>query len=159
MLFLECAKLDYWGPAFVVPLLSTIFVLILVLISLRTLFHSYRDADPLRKPILRTASVLITFLCLVYLHFPTFRYGIFLPMVSEEDTQYRLGSVTSVTEVPFSPRYSIGDDPKTYRASLVRIDEDVFYFLNAEGLEMGEEIEITYLPQCNMVLSCQVVDN
>lgn len=156
MLILECSKADYWGTAFVVPLLSIAFTLVLTLIALRQLFLSFRDADPLRKPILRAVSCLITLIWLFGVHFPTFRYGIFLPTVSEDDAQCRQGYITSITEVPFSPRYSIQNGTETYRASLVQIEGDTFYFLSAEGLEVGQEIVISYLPQCDMVLTCQI---
>ena len=159
MLILECSKSDYWGTAFVVPLLSVAFIFLLGLISLQKLFRSYQDAKSLRKPILCTISCLITVIYLFVVHFPTFRYGVFLPTVSEEDVQYKEGCVTSITNVPFSPRYSIEGDEKTYRASFVQIDDVVFYFLNAEGLKIGDKIAISYLPRCNMVLTCQVAEN
>lgn len=157
MLILECSKADYWGQAFIVPLFSVAFTLVLVLITLRDLFISYHDANPLCKPMLRAVFCLITLICLFGAHFPTFRYGVFLPTVSEDDIQYRQGCITSVTEVPFSPRYSISNGTETYRASLVQVDEDMFYFLSAEELEIGQEIAISYLPRCNMVLTCQIV--
>lgn len=158
MIILECSKSDYWGTAFVVPVLSVVFIFLLGLISLQKLIRSYQDAKPLRKPILRTVSCFITVIYLFGVHFPTFRYGVFLPAVSEEDVQYRQGYVTSITNVPFSPRYSIAGDEKTYRASLVQIDDDVFYFLNADGLKIGDKIAISYLPRCDMVLTCQVME-
>ena len=159
MIILECSKADYWGPAFVVPLLCVAFALALLLIELRQLFFSYRDAEPLRKPVLRAVASLLTLICLFGVHFPTFRYGVFLPTVSEDDVQYRQGYVTSITEVPLSPRYSISNGAETYRASLVQVDGDVFYFLHADGLEIGQEIVISYLPRCNMVLTSQIVGN
>lgn len=159
MLILECSKADYWGTAFVVPLISIAFTLVLTLIALRKLLLSYRDADPLFKPILRAVSCLITMIWLFGVHFPTFRYGIFLPAASEDDAQCRQGYITSITGVPFSPRYSIQNGTETYRASIVQVDGDEFYFLHAEGLEVGQEIVISYLPRCDMVLTCQIVGN
>lgn len=157
MLILECSKSDYWGPAFVIPLVSILFVLILAIISLWKLALSCRSDEPLRKPILQAVFGITTLILLFVAHFPTFRYGIFLPMVSEDDVQCKQGCVTSVAQVPMSPRFSIQNSEETYRASLVEVDGDVFYFLSAEGLEAGQEIVVTYLPRCNMVLSCQLI--
>lgn len=159
MIILECSKADYWGPAFAVPLFSMTFALFLLFVAGRKLYISYRDAEPIGKPTLETAACLATLICLFLIHLPTFRYAIFLPTVSEKDIQYRQGYVTSVEEVPFSPRYSISKGAETYRASYVQINEDVFYFLCAEGLEIGQEIEISYLPQCDMVLTCRIFQN
>lgn len=157
MLILECAKADYWRTAFLIPILSTAYILVLLLIALWNLVHSYRHSEPLVKPILGTVSCLITLILLFGIHFPTFRHGVFLPTVTEGEVQYRQGRVTTITDVPFSPRYSISDSSQTYRASLVWVDGEEFYFLCAEGLELGQEIVISFLPRCDMVLTCQVV--
>lgn len=159
MVILECSKADYWGPAFLVPVFCIVFLFILTLIAIYMLFLSYRDANPLFKPTLRAVSCLITLLWLFGVHLPTFRYGIFLPTISEEDKQYRQGCITSITDVPFSPRYSIQNGTKTYRASIIEVDGNVFYFLSAEGLEIGQEIMISYLPRCDMVLTCRIAGN
>ena len=159
MLMLECTRADYWGTAFVVPLLSVAFMLVLALASLRNLLRSYRDATPLCKPILRAVFCLITLICLFGAHFPTFSHGVFLPTVSEEDAQHRKGYIVSIREVPFSPRYTVSNGAETYRASFVQVDGEEFYFLSAEGLEIGQEVVISYLPRCDMVLTCQVVEN
>ena len=158
MLILECSNSDYWGPAFVVPLVSISVILIFVIIRLWNLIRCRRNYESLRKPMLQIAFGITTLIFIFIAHFPTFRYGVFLPTVSEEDRQYRQGCVTSVTPVSLSQRFSIQGSSETYRASLVQIDRDVFFFLTAEGLDVGQEIEITYLPRCQMVLSCQVVD-
>ena len=80
-------------------------------------------------------------------------------MTAEEDAQYAEGYITSITEVPLSPRYSIQHSSETYRASLVELDGKTFYFLSAKGLKVGQEIAISFLPKCDMVLTCQVVQN
>lgn len=159
MFILDCTRADYWQTAFVVPMLSLAFCLLLSLIALWKLVLSYRYSEPLSKPILYAVSCLITLTCLYGLHYPTFRHGIFLPAVTEDDAQYKQGYITAMTEVPFSPRYSISNSSQTYRASLVRIDGEEFYFLCAEGLEIGQEIVISFLPRCDMVLTCQVVED
>lgn len=157
MLILNCTKEDYWGTAFVIPVLSIAFLLILVLIDLWNLIRSYRHSDSLRKPVLQTIFCLMTLAFLFYAHFPTLRHGVFLPVVTEKEVQYKQGYVTSIADVPFSPRYSISGGEETYRASLVLINGEEFYFLSAEGLEIGKEIVISFLPKCDMVLTCQVV--
>ena len=158
MLVLECTKADYWGPAFITPMLSLSFMLVLVLIDLIKLLLAYRNGNSLSKPMLRALSCLITLLLLWTAHFPTFRHGIYLPMVSEDEEQYAQGYITSISGVPFSPRFSISNGIQTYRASIVQVDEDPFFFLSAEGLEVGQKIGISYLPLCNMVLSCQITE-
>lgn len=156
MLVLECSKADYWAPAFITPMLSIAFMIVLTLMALGKLLLSYRNADPLHTPMLCAVSCLITLILLVIVHFPTFRNGVFLPLVSEDDVQCRQGYVTSIAEVPFSPRFSISNGAQTYRASIVNVDENEFFFLSAEELEIGQEIVISYLPLCNMVLTCQI---
>ena len=159
MFILECTKADYWQTAFVIPVWSIAFILVLSLMAVWKLICARRDTEPLGKPILCTISCLITMTFLFGAHFPTFRHGVFLPTVTEDDTQAIQGYVTAITDVPFSPRYSISDSPRTYRASLVCVDGKEFYFLCAEGLEIGQEIIISFLPKCDMVLTCQVVDH
>ena len=159
MLVLECSKADYWGPAFATPMLSLVVMFIPVLIALGKLVHSYRNADLPHISILRALSCILTFILLLVCHFPTIQKGIFLPTVSEDEAQYRQGYITSIEDVPFSPRFSISNGTRTYRASIVQVEEDEFFFLSAEGLEIGQEIVISYLPQCNMVLTCQIVEN
>lgn len=159
MFILECTKADYWGTAFVIPVLSIAFLLILSVIALWKLVRSYRDAELLFKPILGAVSALITLVILFAVHFPTFRRGILLPTVAEYEAQCTQGYVTAITDVPFSPRYSISGSSQTYRASLVSVYGKEFYFLSAEGLEVGQEVIITYLPQCDIVLTCRVVED
>ena len=159
MFTLSCLKEDYWQPAFVVPLLSMAFCLLILLISLWRLFLSFRDSEPLSKPICKAVFCFMTLACLCSIHYPTFRHGIFLPMVTEDDVQYMQGYVTAIEEVPFSPRYSISDESQTYRASFVKIGDEMFYFLHAAGLEIGQKVGISFLPKCEMVLTCQVIEN
>ena len=159
MLLLECSKADYWGPAFAVPMFSFAFSLALVIVALLKLLRAYRDDDPLLKPILRAVFCVIISISLFCVHFPTLQYGIFLPTTLENDAQCRQGVVTAIAEVPFSPRYAIQNSSETYRGSFVWIDGDVFYFLNAEGLEVGQNVMISYLPRCYMVLSCEIVNS
>lgn len=157
MLILECTKADYWRTAFLIPILSMAYILVLLLIALWNLIHSYRHSEALVKPILGTVSCLFTLIFLFGIHFPTFRHGVFLPTVTEGEAQYMQGRVTAITDVPFSPRYSITDSTQTYRASFVWVNGEAFYFLCAEGVEIGQEIVISVLPRCDMVLTCQVV--
>ena len=159
MYILECTKADYWRTAFVIPVLSITFLLVLLAIALWKLVCSCRHSEPLCKPIFGVVSCLITFVLLFNVHFPTFRHGIFLPTVTEDDAQYKQGYVTGISDVPFSPRYSISDSSQTYRASLVYVNREEYYFLCAEGLEIGQEIIISFLPRCDMVLFCQVVED
>ena len=157
MLILECTRADYWQTAFVVPVLSIVFLLVLTLIALCKLVLSYRDSEPLCKPMVGAISCLITLVILFGVRFPTLRHGIFLPTVTEDEVQYSQGYVTAISDVPFSPRYSISDSLQTYRASIVRVNGEEFYFLCAEGLEIGQEVVISFLPRCDMVLTCQVI--
>ena len=157
MYILECTKSDYLITAFVIPVLSIFFLLVLFMNALWKLVRSYRDSEPLRKAIHGVVSVLITLVLLFCAHFPTFRYGVFLPTVTDSERQYSQGYVSNITEVPFSPRYSISGNPKTYRASYVQINGEQFYFLIAENLKVGQEVVISFLPKCNMVLTCMVI--
>lgn len=159
MFILECTKADYWLTAFVIPILSTAFLLFLSVIALLKLIRSYWDSEPLYKPIVGAVSCLITLVIIFGVHFPTFRHGVFLPTVTEDEAQYSQGYVTAITDVPFSPRYSVSDSSQTYRASLVSINGKEFYFLCADGLEIGQEIIISFLPRCDMVLTCQIVED
>ena len=159
MFVLKCTMADYWVTAFVIPAMSIAFLLVLSVIALWKLVRTYRDNETLYKPARRAISYLITLVFMFYVHYPTFRHGIFLPTVTEEDTQYRRGYITAITSVPFSPRYSISDSSKTYRASLLTINGKELYFLCAEGLEIGQEIIVTFLPRCDVVLTCQVIDD
>ena len=158
MFILECTRDDYWGPAFAIPLFSIVSICLITVVAFRNLFFSDHDLDQRRKLMCHVVSCMITLICLIGVHFPTFRHGIFLPIVQDDEPQSRQGYVTAITEVPLSPRYSISNGTETYRASLVQIDGDEFYFLSAEGLEVGQEIVISYLPQCSMVLTCQIIE-
>lgn len=157
MYILECTKSDYLRTAFVIPALSIALPLFLSVIAFCKLVRSHRDSEPLCKERLGVVSCLITLVLLLSVHFPTFRHGVFLPTVKESEIQYSQGYVCSITEVPFSPRYSISGNPKTYRASYVQINGEEFYFLSAEGLKIGQNVAISYLPRCNMVLICKVI--
>ena len=157
MFILDCTRADYWQVAFVIPVLSLGFCFFLSLLALWKLVLSCRHFESLSKPILYALSCVITLICLFIFHYPTFRHGIFIPSVTENDVQHKQGYVTAISDVPFSPRYYISNSSQTYRASIVQIDGEDFYFLCAEGLEIGQEITISFLPKCDMVLTCQVV--
>ena len=85
---------------------------------------------------------------------PTFQYSRYLPFESAEDVIYSSGIIEDVAPVRFAPRFNIGDDPKSYEASIVTIDGEEYFFLTADGLQKHQPIDFSFLPRSRMVLDC-----
>lgn len=92
-------------------------------------------------------------------HFlPTLRYSYALPFEQESERLRLVGTVAAVEACPDSPRYYLGESNAIHRASIVEIDGETFYFLDAGGLQPNMQVEILYFPESKMVTDCQVVE-
>ena len=102
------------------------------------------------------AGCMISCACVVLLIFaviwPTFRYSMYIPFESEEHVIIEHGVITDISPVPYSPKFNTSSDDKPYFASFVTISESQYYFLTADGLSPGMNVEFIYLPRSHMVL-------
>lgn len=94
------------------------------------------------------------FVFFVSFTWPTFRYSRYLSSESIEDTVSNAGTIDRISAVFASPKYHIGDDQTAYLASIVTINGEKYYFLTADGLQIGQQVRINYLPKSHMVLDC-----
>ena len=138
----------------------SLYLLLKIFIDIRRKrkdFHTMTIGGKLRLfiPVL---SIIYLFVFLMTFIWPTLKYSRYLPFESEEEAVIFSGQIECISPVLHSPKYTIGDEKLPCVASIVTINGEEFYFLTADGLNIGMSVEISYLPQSHMVLDCEQIE-
>jgi hypothetical protein len=107
--------------------------------------------------VLHGAAILI--LCfIIFIDVHLLQHGFYLPFENEDDVVCKTGYVTSIERDTFSPRIFLqADGQKTYSyASNLTIDGEAFYCLTYETIDVGDMIEVEYLPKSRIILQCMI---
>ena len=139
----------YLRAGLYVPAASLIFVLGLVTVCVVVYLKKgdYRFGQFVKG----IAIPCVGFLMLLIHDIPTLKYT-----VNEKPAEaiQIAGTIDSIKEVASSPRYYLSDDDNhIVRASIVSIDGIKYYFMTAETLEVGDRIDVCFMPQSRVVLS------
>ncbi len=129
--------------------ISIVVVLIVIFIIVHGIFSKQKGSI--------FAYLIILYICfsLIISAIGNLKYGIHLIQENEKDYISIIGEIQNIERVKHSSRYyyegeAVGD------ASIVTINGEKLYFMTIGDLEIGDYIEVEYLPKSTFVLKVEL---
>lgn len=139
----------YFIFLFLLPAAVLVITSPVVFKAVKLLFQLIRDRDFSGNEQRIFLAVLVVVLCVVPQVIYLSHGGIFLAAERADDTVELSGIVESITEP--SSRFP-GLRADSYKGADVVIDGTRCFMLTAQGLEVGDEVSVSYLPKSGVVM-------
>ncbi len=135
------------------PLISCILGSVLIISAILYMFFS---KSGYKHKLTRSISFVLLAIYLIVFNAPVLKYGIYL--INENPNSFLVveGRIDSIEEYSHSPKYTL--ESYVVYASIVTVDGEEYYFMTAENINIGENIEIIYLPNSHIVLEYKISD-
>ena len=146
----------YFRAGLIVPLSMLLFALALVIAGVISFVKAKKRT--VAAFLAKVGMFSVVFIVFLIVTVPSsLKYTVHLLSEKEDDAIYAEITVTSITSVRNSPRYSIkGDD--IVRAAIIESNSESYYFMTSKELAAGDTIVIRYLPESHIVLSWTAED-
>lgn len=135
------------------PLISCIIGLILIISAIIFMIIS---KSGYKTKIIQSSTYILVAIYLIIFNAPVLKYGIHLFNENPESSLVITGTIDEIQSYSKSPKYTLED--RIAFASIVTIDDETYYFMYAEEIDVGEYIEIVYLPNSHIVLEYNIIN-
>lgn len=103
----------------------------------------------------RLISLIVPILILLGIAIISFNYDFYLD--EEDDIHIAMGTITSIERLDNSPKFTYEDT--SVRGSTIIINGEEYTILFIGDFEIGDEVEVSFLPHSKVVLEIQYQDN
>jgi hypothetical protein len=140
---------DYFLITLIWPVIYFVVAIILLLLLYLSITKKITTFHVKNKILVYVFLILSSF-GLFYYSVPTVKYGIYLLIENESNTISKSGEITRIEDAYNSPRYYY--EGISSRAKIVTIHDKNFYIYFLGDFEVGDIVNIEYLPKSTFIL-------
>ena len=148
-------KFSYEGykrGLFIIPLIIVTICLVILFVSILVTIKKIKTWNKIDhlKNILGYALLIF----LLWAHIGHLKYG--FPLIKENYNHSLIveGKIEDIKILKYGPRFIRSDD-----SCLITISDKKYFMMSSKNLEIGDLIEIRYLPKSTIVLEVNIIEN